>query len=141
VPQVRFAAVRAVARVAAHPGALLAAAAEDEDRLVRLEVARQMAGLPEHCAKALLEDPDVRVSEAAAGAVRRLCDELASERTERRRATAYALARLGARDVAPVLSRLANDPDPDVRLALVQESGGPVRQPGACDALSQHGLR
>jgi len=199
VPHVRIAAVRAVTRVAAHPGALLAAAAEDEDRLVRLEVARHAAELPARSAKALLEDADLRIREAAAraagtrelgalamaltddpapdvrrasahtlgamhdervadvlvpgledrdalvraavshaleelltraGAVRRLCDELASERTERRRASVYALARLGARDAAPALSRLADDPDPDVRLALVQTAADLFDDPG-----------
>ncbi len=198
-PYVRIAAVRAVARVATRPGELLAAAAEDEDRLVRLEVAHHAAGLPERSAKALLEDVDARVRETAAraagtrelgalavalthdpapdvrrasahtlgvmrdervadvlvpgledtdalvraavlhaledlltrvGAVRRLCDELASERTDRRRASVYALAHLGTRDSSPALSRLAHDPEPDVRLALVQSAAALFEDPG-----------
>jgi HEAT repeat protein len=190
-PHVRIAAVRSVARLVRHPGAMLAPAVKDKDRLVRLEVARHAAGLPERAANTLLGDPDLRVREAAArgagvrelgalavlltddpardvrrasahtlGAMRgervadvlvpgvedpdalvraavlhaletlltretavgRLCDELTSERPERRRASVYALAHLNAREAAPALSRLADDPDPDVRLALVHSA-------------------
>ena len=160
VPHVRIAAVRAVARLVTHPGEQLASAADDEDRLVRLEVAKHVAGLPEPSAQALLADPNLRVREASAasaglrqlgvlsvlliedpdalvraavlhalerllrrdGAARRLCDELVCERPERRRAAVYALARLNTRERGPELSRLADDPDPDVRLALIHSA-------------------
>ena len=191
MPHVRIAAVRAVARLVTHAGGLLVAAEDDEDRLVRLEVAKHLAGLPEPSARALLADPNLRVREAAAasagirqlgalpvlliedpspdvrracahtlgamrdrrvadvlipaiedpdalvraavmhalerllrreGAARRLCDELVCERPERRRAAVYALARLNTRDRGPELSRLADDPDPDVRLALIHSA-------------------
>ena len=187
VPHVRIAAVRAVARLVTHPGAMLAPAAEDDDRLVRREVAQHVACLPDRSARALLSDPDLRVREAAAGTagirevgvlavlliddpardvrraaahrlgamrdehladllvpsledpdalvraaalhalqhllstegvVRRLCDELAGGRAERRRASLYALARLHAQ-AAPEVSRVVDDPDPEVRLALI----------------------
>jgi HEAT repeat protein len=192
VPHVRIAAVRAVARLIAHPGPLLGPAAEDEDRFVRLAVAQHAACLPEQASRALLEDADVRVREAAAraagmrelgaltvlliddpardvrraaagrlgathdervadllipgledrdalvraavlhaleelltrdGAVRRLCDELAGRRAERRRASVYALARLEAREAAREVSRTARDRDPEVRLALIHTAG------------------
>ena len=200
VPHVRIAAIRSVARLVPHAGAMLAPGAEDEDRLVRLEVARHVAGLPEPAAKALLADADLRVREAAAraagtrevgalavlltgdpardvrrasahalgamrdervadllipgledpdalvraavlhalagllareAAVRRLCDALASERPERRRASVYALAHLNAREAAPELARLADDPDPDVRLALVHSAEPLFEEPGS----------
>jgi HEAT repeat protein len=199
VAHVRIAAVRSVTRLVTHPGTPLAPAAADQDRLVRLEVARHVAGLPEDAAKVLLADPDIRVREAAAraagprelgalsvlltddpapdvrrasahalgamrdqrvadvlvpgledpdalvraavlralerlltreGAARRLCDELASERPERRRAALYALARLNARERGPELSRLADDPDPDVRLALIHSAEALYEEPG-----------
>jgi len=198
VPHVRIAAVRALARLVTHPGDVLAPAAEDEDRLVRLEVAQHAARLPEHAAHALLTDPDLRVREAAAraagirdlgalsvlltddpagdvrrasahalgsmrhqrvadllvvgledpdalvsaavlhalaellsrdGAVRRLCEELDCKRPARRRAVVYALARLGAREVTPELARLADDPDPDVRLALIHSADALCDEP------------
>ena len=198
VPHVRIAAVRSVARLVTHPGELLAPAAADEDRLVRLEVAQHVARLPEHTAKAVLADPDIRVREAAAraagtrelgalsvlltddpapdvrrasahalggmrdqrvadvlvrgledpdamvraavlralerlltseGAGRRLCAELACEGPERRRAALYALARLEARERGPELSRLADDPDPDVRLALIHSAEALYEEP------------
>lgn len=198
VPQVRIAAVRAVARLVTHPGELLVAAADDRDRLVRLEVAKHVAGLPEGSAQALLADPNIRVREAAAasagirqlgalaarliedpapdvrracahtlgamndrrvadvlvpgledpdalvraavlralerllrseGTARRLCDELAGERPERRRAAVYALARLKARAVEREVSRLADDPDPGVRLALINSADALYENP------------
>jgi HEAT repeat protein len=191
VAHVRIAAVRAVARLVRHPGELLVPAARDEDRLVRLEVAKHVAGLPQPSAQALLADSNLRVREAAAasaglrqlgalsvlliedpapdvrracahtlgamsdrrvadvlipgiedpdalvraavlraleqlltgeGAARLLCSETASERPERRRAAVYALARLDTRERGPELSRIADDPDPDVRLALIHSA-------------------
>ena len=102
MPYVRIAAVRAVARVAAHPGALLSAAARDEDRLVRLEVARHVAGLPERSAKALLGDPDVRVREASARSA-------------------------GARELGLLAVALTEDPAPDVRRASAHTPWGHAR--------------
>ena len=191
VAHVRVAAVRAVARLVPHPGAMLAPAVRDDDRLVRLAVAEHVARLPEQAARMLLEDRNARVREAAArgagrrevgalavlladdpardvrraaahalgairdehaaalllpaledrdaltraaalhelehllsrqGVVRQLCDELANERAERRRAVVYALARLDAREAAADVSRLAADPDPEVRLALIHSA-------------------
>jgi len=188
VPHVRVAAVRAVARLVAHPGPMLAPAVHDEDRVVRLAVAQYAASLPQGAARVLLEDPEARVREAAVrgagkrelgalavlliddpardvrraaaralgdmrderavelllpsiedpdslvraavlhgledllgreGVVRRLCDELAGKRAERRRASLYALARLNAREASAAVSRTVSDPDPEVRLALV----------------------
>lgn len=198
VATVRIAAVRSVARLVTHPGTLLAPAADDEDRFVRLEVAHHVAGLPEPAAQALLADSNIRVREAAAqsagtrelgalsvlltddpapdvrrasahtlaamrdqrvadvlvpgledpdvlvraavlraleelltrdGAARRLRDELARERPERRRAAVYALARLSARQTGPELSRMADDPDPDVRLALIHSAEALFTEP------------
>ena len=198
VAHVRIAAVRSVARLVTHPGTLLAPAAADEDRLVRLEVAQHVAGLPEQAARGLLADPEIRVREAAAraaglrelgalsallardpardvrrasahalgamhdrrvadvlmpgiedpdalvraavlhalgqllgrpGAARRLSDELACDRPERRRAALYALARLGAREMGSELSRMADDPDPDVRLALIHSAEALYEEP------------
>lgn len=185
---VRIAAVRAVARTARRPGTMLAPASQDVDRLVRLEVARHLAVLPEQAARALLYDTDLRIREAAAkaagmrqvgllavllvddpsadvrkvaaqtpgslgdpriadvltpgiadadavvraavlrslvhvvkraGAMRRLSHELRSESSERRRAGVYALARLQAVELGEEVARLIDDPDPDVRLALI----------------------
>jgi HEAT repeat protein len=200
VPHVRIAAIRAVARLVNHPGEFLAAVAEDPDGLVRLEVARHVAGLPERAATSLLADPDLRVREAAAraagarevgalavlltddpardvrrasahalGAMRnarvadvlipgledpdalvraavlraleelltreravtRLRHELANDRPERRRASVYALAHLKVSDAAPEVSRLADDPDPDVRLALIHGAHALFEEPEA----------
>lgn len=199
IPHARIAAVRAVARLVAHPGPMLAPAAGDQDRLVRLAVARHARSLPERSARALLGDPDLRVREAAAraagareigvlavllvedpardvrraaahalgamqdprvadlllpgledrdplvraaalhavedlltnpGVVRRLCDELESERADRRRACLYALARLDVRVGEAAVSRAASDPDPDVRLALVHSAESLLDEPG-----------
>jgi HEAT repeat protein len=195
---VRIAAVRAVARTAARPGALLERSAGDRDRLVRLEVARHLGGLPDEAASALLADRDLRVREAAAraagsrqvgqlavllaedpasdvrhaaaatlgkladqriadilvpgledpdaivraavlralvdrltrsGAISRLCGELGSGRPERRRASLYALSHLQAREFAADVGRLVDDPDPDVRLALLQVADGLLPDP------------
>jgi len=195
---VRIAAVRAVARTAARPGAMLAQVASDPDRVVRLEVARHVAGLPQPAAGALLADHDLRVREAAAqgagmaqvgqlaalliedpaadvrhaaakalgslgderiidvlvsgledgdaivrtavlcalerlltrrGAISRLCRELLCERRGRRRASLYALAHLKATEAADEVGRLADDPDPDVRLALIHTADALLPDP------------
>lgn len=51
--------------------------------------------------------------------MRRLCNELVSVRPERRRASLYALAHLVSFEAAEEVRRLAADPDPNVRLALL----------------------
>jgi HEAT repeat protein len=186
---VRAAAVRAVTRIAARPGPLIARAAADSDRVVRTEVAR-----------ALLGDADIRVREAAAGAagflqatqlatllvsdpasdvrhaaaatlgrvgdhrvadrliagiedrdaivraavlrgleevltradaIERLSGELMSERAERRRASLYGLLHLRAREAGESVRRLVEDPDPDVRLALVRAADALLAEPEA----------
>ena len=63
------------------------------------------------------------------GAARRLSDELACDRPERRRAALYALARLSAREMGAKLSRMADDPDPDVRLALIHSAQALYEKP------------
>jgi HEAT repeat protein len=185
---VRIAAVRAVARMRFPFGTQLARLADDRERLVRLEVARHLAVLPDGAAARLLADSELWVREAAArgagrrdmaslawllandpagevrhaaastlgrlggeqvfeqlaagledtdaivraaalrglvelharvGTIVRLRRELSSRRPERRRACLFALAHLQARDAAAEVERLAEDPVPDVRLALV----------------------
>jgi HEAT repeat protein len=197
-PQVRIAAVRAVTRTATRPGAIVATAADDGDKFVRLEVARHVAGLPRPAASRLLADPDLRVREAAASSagirqvdqlarllledpasdvrhaaakalgglvdqriaellipaledpdaivrmavlralesllgraetINRLCRELTSERPHRRRAIVYALAHLEALESASEVWRLVDDPDPDVRLALLHAARSLVPEP------------
>jgi HEAT repeat protein len=197
-PHVRVMAVRAVSRTAARPGAILAAVAGDPDRIVRLEVARHLASLPDAEAEALLSDRDLRVREAAVegagpaqagllarllvsdpsghvrraaattlgnfgdprvaeqlvpgiddpddlvraavlrsvarlvtrqGAIRRFTAELASPRAARRRAAVYALAHLRALDAGPAIVRLADDPDADVKLALIHTANVLQRDP------------
>lgn len=192
--------MRAVARTATRPGTILAAVGDDPERLVRLEVATHLAGLPDEAAGALLADPDLRVREAAAraagtgqvgalavllvedpsndvrraaaqtlgglgderiadllvsgiedpdavvraavlrglkrllmraGAVSRLRVELVSDRAERRRAAVYALACLETLEATEDVARLADDPDPDVRLALIHTAHALLPDPGA----------
>ena len=41
----------------------------------------------------------------------------------------YALARLRAREVTPELARLADDPDPDVRIALIHSADALYDEP------------
>jgi HEAT repeat protein len=198
IGQVRVAAIRAVGRLVDRPGELLAGVVEDRERLVRLEVARYVGGLPERATQVLLGDPDLRVREAAAraagtreigvlavllsddpapevrrasahalgamgderladvlvpgledpdalvraavlhalqdllthdGAVERLCAELTNQRAQRRRAGVYALAQLHARIAPRELSRLADDRDPDVRLALLHSADELLAEP------------
>ena len=88
-----------------------------------------------------IEDPDAVVRAAVlralvqlvmrGGAVRRLRHELGSSRPERRRASVYALAHLEALEAAEDVARLVDDPDPDVRLALIHTAGSLVPDPGA----------
>ena len=80
----------------------LISALEDGDAIVRAAVLRALMG---------------RLTQA--GAVRRMSAELVSDRPQRRRAILYALGHLKARESAAEVRRLADDPDPDVRLAVL----------------------
>lgn len=189
--QVRIAAIRTTVRLAPGAANALSPLAEDPDCLVRLEVARHVAGLSAEAAARLLADGDAGVRREAAlaagpaqalalarllagdpsGEVRRavarslgsldpgvvadglvcgiedpdaivraavlhalersltravaaarLSRELASPRPQRRRWSVYALARLHARKAAADVWRLADDPEPDVRFALIQSA-------------------
>ena len=106
---VRIAAVRAVARLMPHPGPLLASAAADPDRSVRLAVARHAASLPRQAATALLEDADIRV-----------------------RATATEAS--GMREVSALGVLLSDDPARDVRRAAARALGG-IRDQRVADLL------
>ncbi len=213
-PQVRVAAVRAVARLAPRPGGALAPVAADRDRVVRLEVARHSSALPAPAAPSLLADADLKVREAAIraagprevgtlsvmlvddpseavrraaarrlgslgderiadvlvpgledpdavvraavlralerlltrrGAIQRTSLELRSDRPQRRRATVYALARLNARETGVQVQALVDDPDADVRLAVVHTADALLRDPdSAMNDLTtdgDHGVR
>jgi HEAT repeat protein len=124
-PHVRIAAVRAVARLVAHPGPMLAPAADDQDRLVRLAVARHTRSLPEPSARALLGDPDLRVREAAARAAgAREIGVLAVLLVEDpardvRRAAAHVLGAMQDHRVADLLVPGLEDHDPLVRAAVL----------------------
>ncbi|MGO9819169.1 MAG: hypothetical protein ACLPTJ_00790 [Solirubrobacteraceae bacterium] len=74
---------------------------------------------------ASLDDPSPRVASAAA---RRLAG---SDRPQRRRATVYALARLTARETGVQVQALVDDPDADVRLAVVHTADALLRDPDA----------
>jgi HEAT repeat protein len=177
---------------------MLASAADDSDKFVRMEVARHAAALPGAAASRLLADPDLRVREAAASAagirqvdhlarllledpasdvrhaaaktlgglvdprfaellvpaledpdaivrmavlralervlgraetITCLCRQLSSKRPQRRRATVYALAHLEALESARKVWRLGDDPDSDVRLALLHSARSLVPEP------------
>jgi HEAT repeat protein len=110
---------------------------------VRRAAARALGAVrDESCADRLmpgLEDPDalVRATVAQAlersltrrGAVRRLGEELASPRPPRRRAAVYALARLRSSDASSEVWRLADDREPEVRLALIEVAQVVVVEP------------
>ncbi len=127
IPHVRIAAVRAVARLAAHPGPMLAPAAGDQDRLVRLAVARHARSLPERSARVLLGDPDLRVREAAARAagareIGVLAVLLVEDRArDVRRAAAHALGAMQDHRVADLLVPGLEDRDALVRAAVLHE--------------------
>lgn len=138
---VRIAAIRAVARTAPRPGIILGRAAGDRDRLVRLEVARQLAGLPGREADALLADRDLRVREAAALAagvaqVDRLAVLLVDDPAgDVRRAAADTLGRLGDQGVADVLVPGVEDSDAVVRVAVVRALTRLLSRAGAIERL------
>ncbi|HTX12626.1 MAG TPA: HEAT repeat domain-containing protein [Solirubrobacteraceae bacterium] len=125
VPHVRIAAVRAVARLVARPGRMLTPAALDQDRSVRLAVARHAGSLPEPSARALLADPDLRVREAAARAAGArevgVVAVLLAQDSARdvRRAAAHALGAMQDERVADLLVPGLEDRDPLVRVAVL----------------------
>ena len=129
--------VRQAAAQASGPAqatALASLLASDPNSDVRRAAARALGAIKaEAVAEALVagvEDPDALVRAAVvhalersltrAGAVSRLTRELAAREPQRRRWTVYALAHLKASDAACDVWRLADDPEPDVRLALIQ---------------------
>jgi HEAT repeat protein len=81
---------------------VLLPALQDRDAVVRVSV--------EHAIERLL---------TPAGAIARLRRELCASDPRRRSATVYALARMRASDAGEDVSRLIDDPDADVRLALI----------------------
>jgi HEAT repeat protein len=135
--RVREAAARAAGTD--HIDALMLLLGEDPSRDVRLAAAQSLGDLGEARAVtrlvAALEDPDDVVRVAAvrslarlitpSGAMERLGAELRSPSAARRRVVVYALARMVAAGESEVplmvdLARLVEDPDPDVRLAVIQ---------------------
>jgi HEAT repeat protein len=129
--------VREAAAGAAGPeqvGTLALLLTDDPSNDVRIAAARALGGLRDERLGDVLvagvddRDPVVRAAVLRAlqqlltrsGAVRRLCRELTSSRPTRRRAAIYALAHLPEpRQASEVVARLADDPDADVRLALI----------------------
>ena len=146
VAYVRTVAVRTVARLVSHPGPTLSAAAEDQDRLVRLAVGQFAASLPERAARALLEDPDVRVREAAARAagVREVDALAALLRDDRapdvRRAAAHSLGAMHEQQVADLVLPGLEDRHALVRVAALGALERLLTREGAvrrlCDELS-----
>ncbi len=143
-PDIRVREAAARAGGARELGALAVLLLDDPARDVRRAAAHALGDMQDERVAYLLlpslEDPDSLVRAAAlhglehllgrAGAVRRLSDELAAGRAQRRRASLYALARLDAREVAPEVSRVVEDPDPEVRLALVHTAEALFEKPG-----------
>jgi HEAT repeat protein len=127
---VRTLAVRTIAATAARPGALLAPAARDRDHVVRLEAAKHLASLPASAAHELLDDPELRVREAAAkGAgpdqVGRLAVMLAEDPSaDVRRAAAHTLASFQDPLLADVLIPALGDSDAVVRASVLRALGG-----------------
>lgn len=86
-----------------------------------------------------IEDPDALVRAASLkslerrltreGAITKLVDQLTSARPERRRFSVYALARLRAANLQIAVWRLADDPDLDVRFALIEAAPKLVAEP------------
>ena len=102
--EVRRAAARTLGTVRGQPaGEALLAGIEDHDPLVRAAALHALERALTHH-----------------GAIARLLDELGSKRAQRRRFSLYALARLGDRDRATHVWRLADDPDLEVRLAVIE---------------------
>jgi HEAT repeat protein len=144
-PDLRVREVAARAGGMRQVGALAVLLVDDPAVDVRRAAASALGGLGDtRIAEVLVpgiedRDPVVRAAVLRAlvelvmrgGAVRRLRHELVSTRPERRRASVYALARLEALDAAEDVTRLVDDPDPDVRLALIHTAGSLVPDPEA----------
>ena len=90
----------------------LISALEDGDAIVRAAVLRALVDR--------LTQP---------GAVRRISAELDSERPQRRRAVLYALAHLKTREPLADVGRLADDSNPDVRLAVLHVADALLADP------------
>lgn len=140
-PHVRLSAVQAVARTAAHPGMVIAPAAGDADRLVRLEVARHLAGLPKEPASRLLADGDLRVREAAAeaagvGQIDQLARMLVEDpAADVRHAAARTLGELLRPSMAGALVPGIEDPDAIVRAAVLRALARALGRAGAIERL------
>jgi HEAT repeat protein len=105
----------------------------DRSRDVRCAAAQALRDLvDERTAELLLpglEDPDAIVRAAViralatslgtGGAVSRLCGELGSRSAHRRRAAIYALGHLEANHAGTDVARRVDDPDPEVRMAVI----------------------
>ncbi len=129
--------------------ALLDLLARDPNGDVRRAAAQTLGGLGDRrAADGLvdgLEDRDSLVRAASlrallrlvsrAGAVRRLRRGLLSDHAARRRAMVYALAHLDASEAASDLAMLVDDPDSDVRLAVLQAARSLLADPG--DLIAQ----
>ena len=102
----------------------------------------EATGSDEQAADDLLKDledfdPSVRLSALRAlkrllareGAVRRLSGELASSASRRRRACLQALAQFEAVEAGSEVWRLADDPDPEVRLSLLRSASALLVDP------------
>ncbi len=138
---VRQAAASAVGSRQASLAALLLS--EDPSSEVRRAAADALANLdPDVAADGLLagiEDRDSVVRATAVdslerlltreGAVGRLARELVSARPERRRSCVYALAHLSASVASPDVWRLADDPEPSVRLAVIWTATAIMAEP------------
>lgn len=138
---VRCQAVRCATRE--HTGALARLLASDRRAEVRRAAAHTLGAIGGQAAgEALIpgiDDPDgiVRASVMRAleralsrkGAMSRLAGELNSARTNRRRSALYALARFNDRDRTVLVWRLADDPDLDVRLAVVATASALLAEP------------
>lgn len=112
-PQVRRAAARALGAVGGQAAAeALIPGIEDRDALVRSAVMHALERALTH-----------------GGAIMRLTGEMNSARAQRRRSSLYALAKLGDRDRVTQVWRLADDPDLDVRLAVVDTATILLSQP------------
>ena len=111
--EVRRAAAHTLGRIGGPAaGEALMPGIEDRDGIVRARVMRALE-------RAL----------GRTGAITRLAGELQSARTSRRRSALYALAQFNDRDRTTLVWRLADDPDLDVRLAVVATAGALLSEP------------
>ena len=132
-PDVQVREAAALASNAGQADVLCGLLIEDRSSKVRRAAARTLGSLDDERTGDMLvpgiEDPDAIVRVVVLegleraltheGAARRLVRELLADRPERRRASVYALARLKTPEAATEIWRLADDPNPDVRVALL----------------------